>query len=151
MKSIGADLLVHLLCLLGGGYDHLAEDGFLLLELGDLVLEVGVFLFLVNHAQLQAPVQGLHQWSGGVQYFVIAIANLIPHGVQVLTEKLDQLVVLLEVLVGLPDQVLDKGRGTSTMLVWPTALVVLALRAPSFRLLSRYDMVSYILWINIYV
>jgi hypothetical protein len=38
----------------------LTEDGLLLLEFGELFLEVGVFLFLVNHAQFQRAVQGLN-------------------------------------------------------------------------------------------
>lgn len=102
MKSIGAHLLRHFLGFLGSGHDHLAEDGLLLFEFRDLLLEVVVFLFLVDHAQLQTPVQRLDQWPRRIHYLIVAIRDLIPHGLELLPEQLDHLVVLLQVLVGLP-------------------------------------------------
>lgn len=72
-----------------GGHDHLAEDGLLLLEFGQLFLEVGVFLLLVDHAQLQRAVQGLDQGRGGFGYLLVDVFDLGAHGLQLLPEELD--------------------------------------------------------------
>ena len=54
--SIVADFSVQCLSAFIGGHDHLTQDGLLLLEVGQLLLEVVVLLLLVLHPQLQAPV-----------------------------------------------------------------------------------------------
>ena len=80
---------------LGGGYDHLVEDGLFLLQVCDLVLEVEVFLFLVEHSPLQLSIQGFHEWVGGILNFLVGIVDPILHGGELLPEKLNQLMVLL--------------------------------------------------------
>lgn len=64
--SVESDLVVECFCLLACGHDHLVEDGLLLLQVGDLLLEAGIFLFLVDHTQLQRPVERLHQGASRI-------------------------------------------------------------------------------------
>ena len=45
---------------LEGGYDHLAEDGFLLLKVSQLLLKVIILFLLVDHAQLQTTIERFH-------------------------------------------------------------------------------------------
>lgn len=85
---------------LGSGYDHLIQDGLLFLELGQLLLEIGVFFLLVHHAQLQCAVQGLHQWPSRVHNLVIIILYFVLHGLKFLPEEFDKFVVLLEIFIG---------------------------------------------------
>lgn len=126
---------------LGGGHYHLVQDRLLLLQLGQLVLEVDVLLLLVDHAQFQGAVQRLDKRPSGVHDLVVVILDLGLHALQLLPEELDQLVVLLQILVGLADQILSQAASTSTMPVWPTALVVLEL-GDYFIVDSMYDIAS---------
>lgn len=52
-----SDLLVESFRPLEASDDHLAEHRFLLLEVGELLLEVAVLLLLGDHAQLQSSIQ----------------------------------------------------------------------------------------------
>lgn len=47
-----SDLIIEFLGPLERSGDHLAEDGLLLLEIGDLFLKVGILLLLRDHAHL---------------------------------------------------------------------------------------------------
>jgi hypothetical protein len=123
------DLLVESVGSLERSGDHLAQDGLLLLEFGELLLEVDVFLFLRDHAEFEGAVEGLDQRRGGLGNFLINIFDFGFHCVQLLPEEFDELVVLLQVLVRLPGQVLSRVSFTSTMPRWPVACVELR---PSF-------------------
>lgn len=99
MRSIVSYFFIESVCPLEGGDNHLAEHRFLLLEISELFLEVVILLFLGYHAQLQSSVQRLHKRRCGLRDLLVYILDFGPHGVQLLTEELDQLVVLLQVLV----------------------------------------------------
>ena len=96
-----SDLLVESFRAFEAGNDHLAEHRFLLLEVGQLLLEVAILLLLGDHAQLQSSVQRLDKRSCGLRDLFVYILDFSPHGVQLLPKELDELVVLLQVLVGL--------------------------------------------------
>jgi len=51
-RSIVANFFMKSICPFMRCYDHLAQDGFLFFEVGELLLEMIVFLLLVGHAQL---------------------------------------------------------------------------------------------------
>ena len=101
------DFIVELFGAFGGGYDHLAEDGFLFFQLGELILEIVILLLLGDHAHLQTSVEAFDEGVGGVHDFVVGVFDFVLHGFEILPEKFNQLVVLLEVLVGLAHEVLD--------------------------------------------
>ena len=122
-ESIVSDFLVEYLAAFEGGRDHLAQDRLLLLEVRQLLLEVIILLLLVYHPQLQPVVQGLHEWSGCLHDLLADVLDLGLHGGEVLSVEFDQLVVLLQVLVGFPGQVLNVGNLTSTSPRWPMAWV----------------------------
>ncbi len=113
--SIVSHLLIQQLCPFERRHDHLTEDGFLLLKVSELLLEVGILLLLTNHAQLESAVERLDEGSGGLSDLLVDVVDLGLHGHQFLPEELDQLVVLLQLAVSLPRQVLTYSRGTSTM------------------------------------
>jgi hypothetical protein len=69
-------------------------------------LEVAVFFLLRNHAHLEVTIEGLDQRGGSLGDLFINVLNFSLHGVQLLPEKLDQLVVLLQVTIGLASEVL---------------------------------------------
>lgn len=114
-------LFVHLFCPLVGSDYHLRQDRLLLLEVGQLFLEVAVLLLLTYHAQLQSSVQRLDEGSCRLNYLLVNILDLGLHRVQILPVQLDQLVVLLQILVGLPRQILGKEMHTSTKPRCPVA------------------------------
>ena len=122
-ESIVSDFLVEYLAAFEGGRDHLAQDGLLLLEVRQLLLEVIILLLLVYHPQLQPVVQGLHQRGRRLHDLLADVLDLGLHRGQVLSVEFDQLVVLLQVLVRLPRQVLNLARLTSTSPRWPMACV----------------------------
>ena len=72
-----------------GRYDHLVEDRLFFLEIGDLVLEVQVFLFLVQHSPFHFSVQGFHQRIGSVLNLLVGIIDFVLHGSELLPEKLN--------------------------------------------------------------
>jgi hypothetical protein len=106
-----------------GGDNHLTENRFFLLQVGQLLLEMSVLLFLVGHSQLQGPVQRLNQWRGCFNNFLIDVIDFGSHRLQFLAIELDQLVVLLKVFVSLAGQVLSGEEHTSTMERCPVAWV----------------------------
>lgn len=73
-------------------------------------MEVAVFLLLRNHAHLQVAIERLDQRGGSLSYLLVDVLNFGPHGVQLLPEQLDQLVVFLQVSIGLAGEVLPSGK-----------------------------------------
>lgn len=73
MTSVLSNLLIQFFWSFEGGVDHLAEDRFLFFEICQLVLEVVVLLFLVQHTHLQLSVQSLNQWHGGIGDLVVGV------------------------------------------------------------------------------
>ena len=69
-------------------------------------MKIIILLLLVDHAQLETAVQGLDKGGGGCGNFLVYVVDLVLHGVELLPEQLDQLVVLLKILVCLSSQVL---------------------------------------------
>lgn len=101
-ESIVADFLIEQVGPLERSHDHLTEHRLLLLEVSELLLEVVILLLLVYHAQLETAVEGLNERSGGCGDLLIYVVYFGLHGVQLLPEELDQLVILLKVLICLP-------------------------------------------------
>lgn len=101
-----AHLLLEKLDLLLPAHDHLRQHRLLLPQLGDLLLEAYVFFPLVHHAELQGPVQALHQGSRRVQYFIVYVLDFGAHALELLPVQLDQGRVILHVLVSIPHHVL---------------------------------------------
>ena len=112
---------MELLCSFEGGCDHLAQNRLLFLEVGQLLLEVVIFLLLVDHPQLQAAVEGLHKRGRGFYYLLVYVLDFGLHRVEFLPVQLDEFVVLLEIFVGFPGQILGRERGTSQRVRWPVA------------------------------
>lgn len=104
------DLIIQKLCPLEGGYDHLAQNRLLLLQIRKLLLKVPVFFLLWYHAHFESAVKGLDQGSGCLCDLLVDVVDLGLHGVEFLPEKLYQLMVLLQVPVSLASEVLPSRR-----------------------------------------
>lgn len=84
---------------------------------------MAVLLLLAYHPQLQHPAQRLHQRGNGLQDLLVYVFDLGAHRLQVSPVELYQFVVLLQVLVGLPAQVLPRAVTTLTVERCPMAWV----------------------------
>lgn len=73
----------------------------------------------------------------------MAIFHATFHKLQLLSEHLNELMILLQLPIGDPHQILGLTLNTSTKLMWPIALLVLC--GDSFVYLSS----SYIYWVDI--
>lgn len=67
-----------------------------------MLLEIVILFLLVDHAQFETAVEGLDEWGRGGGDFFVDVVYFGLHGIELLPEQLDQLVVLLQVLVRLP-------------------------------------------------
>lgn len=94
-----ADLLAQQLHTFVRGHDHLAQHWFLFLQLCGLLLEIGVFLFLGGHTELQISQEGFDEWGGGFINLFVDVEDLRFHGVEFLSEELHQFVVLLQIFI----------------------------------------------------
>lgn len=100
------DLFVQLFGSFVGGVDHLAEHWLLFFKVCQLVLEVVVLLFLVHHPHLQLSVEGLYQGHRSVTYLIVFVSYLRLEWLQILPEKFDEFVVLLQVFVCFSGEIL---------------------------------------------
>ena len=114
---------MELLCSFEWSCDHLTEDWLFFLQVCQLLLEIVILLLLVYHSQFETTVEWLDQWGCCLHYFLVDVLNFSLHGVELLSVQLDQFVVLLEILVCLPGEILDRVRGTSQSERWPVAWV----------------------------
>ena len=53
IRSVVANFFVKMLCAFERGDNHLAKNAFFLFELSELVLEIVVFLLLIDYSHLQ--------------------------------------------------------------------------------------------------
>lgn len=67
-----------------------------------MLLEIVILFLLVDHAQLEAAVEGLDEWGRGGGDLFVDVVYFGLHRIQLLPEQLDQLMVLLQVFVRLP-------------------------------------------------
>lgn len=72
-------------------------------------MKIIILLFLIDHAELERTVERLHERCRSRGNFLIYVIDLSPHGVELLPEQLDQIVVLLQVLIRLASQALNQG------------------------------------------
>jgi hypothetical protein len=109
------DFLVEQLHTFMRGHDHLSQHRLLLLQIGYLLLEIRVLLFLRNHAEFQPAKKRLQKGGGGLVDLLVYVLNLGLHRGQILPEELHQLVVLLQILVRLSGQVLNQAQVTNSV------------------------------------
>lgn len=76
-----SDFLVQQLSSLERSHNHLTQNRLLFLEIGELLLEVGVFFLLRDHPELEVAIKGLDERSGSFSNFLVNIADLSLHGV----------------------------------------------------------------------
>lgn len=108
-RSIMSNILIELIWSLERCDNHLREYRFLFLEISELLLKIIILLFLIDHAELERTVERLHERCRSRGNFLIYVIDLSPHGVELLPEQLDQIVVLLQVLIRLASQALNQG------------------------------------------
>lgn len=114
---------MNLFCSFQRRHNHLTYYRFLLLQLGELLLEVAVLLLLVDHSQLERPVERFYQGRRGLDDLLIDVLYFGLHGVDFLPEELYKSMVLLEIFICLFGEILHKTGLTSTMVRWPVACV----------------------------
>ena len=109
-RSIETNLIIEEFGTLRCGHDHLIEHRLLFLEFSELLLEVGILFLLVDHAQLERPVECLDEGASGISNLIVGVLDFVAHALELLPEQLNQLVVLLQVLVSFPHQILSIRR-----------------------------------------
>ena len=127
-----------------GSHNHLTEDRLLLLKFCELFLEVIIFLFLVDHSQLQWTVQRLDEGSCSLEDLLIYVLYFGSHRVQLLPEQFNEFVVFLQIFIGFSGEVLFGKVFTSTMPRWPVAWVEFCvyLSGDSERWLMRINKIN---------